>query len=119
MVGVKEHQSSTVIVISGRLTVLAATRTYDESVPAWFGLVPRKSHEQPVRWFKWKNAMPIHTGASWEEDGKVSVQSQPPRNSSYDLEAECASRFFDVSIAIGNAFPFLRKACIQPNEKET
>ncbi|GME65982.1 Carotenoid oxygenase [Neofusicoccum parvum] len=60
--------------------------TYDESVPAWFGLVPRKSHEQPVRWFKWKNAMPIHTGASWEEDGKV---------------------FFDVSIAIGNAFPFL------------
>ncbi|EKG10107.1 Carotenoid oxygenase [Macrophomina phaseolina MS6] len=66
--------------------------TYDESVPAWFGLVPRKHLDQPVRWFKWKNAMPVHTGASWEEDGKV---------------------YFDTSVAIGNAFPFL------PTKKES
>ncbi|KAF4303625.1 Carotenoid oxygenase [Botryosphaeria dothidea] len=65
--------------------------TYDASVPAWFGLVPRKDPDQAVRWFKWKNAMPVHTGGSFEEDGKV---------------------FFDTSIAIGNAFPFL------PTKKE-
>lgn len=46
-------------------------RTYDASVPAWFGLVPRKDPDQAVRWFKWKNAMPVHTGGSFEEDGKV------------------------------------------------
>ncbi|EMR72786.1 putative lignostilbene dioxygenase protein [Eutypa lata UCREL1] len=43
---------------------------YDEKCPAWFGVVPRKGTD-PVRWFKYKNCMSIHSGASWEEDGKM------------------------------------------------
>lgn len=49
---------------------LTLTRYYDEECPAYFGLVPRDI-KKPVRWFKYHNSMPIHTGASWEEDGKV------------------------------------------------
>lgn len=45
-------------------------RYYDEKCPAWFGVVPRKGTD-PVRWFKYKNCMSIHSGASWEEDGKM------------------------------------------------
>ncbi|KAH6975705.1 carotenoid oxygenase [Ilyonectria destructans] len=42
--------------------------------------------QKPVRTFEWKNSMPIHTGASWEENGDV---------------------YFDATVASSNAFPFL------------
>ncbi|RSM03388.1 hypothetical protein CDV31_010522 [Fusarium ambrosium] len=43
---------------------------YDEKCPAWFGVIPR-NESAPIRWFKYKNCMSIHTGASWEENGKI------------------------------------------------
>ncbi|KAL3423042.1 isoeugenol monooxygenase [Phlyctema vagabunda] len=58
---------------------------YDEKMPTWFAVCPRNQHEE-VRWFKYKNAMPIHSGASYEEDGKI---------------------YFDASVASHNAFSFL------------
>ncbi|KAI8716932.1 hypothetical protein NCS52_00987800 [Fusarium sp. LHS14.1] len=58
---------------------------YDEQCPAWFGVIPR-DESAPIRWFKYKNCMSIHTGASWEEDGKI---------------------YFDSSVASHNAFSFL------------
>ncbi|KXH45761.1 isoeugenol monooxygenase [Colletotrichum nymphaeae SA-01] len=58
---------------------------YDEECPAYFGLVPRDI-KKPVRWFKYHNSMPIHTGASWEEDGKV---------------------YFDTTLASHNGLSFL------------
>ncbi|KAM5376886.1 hypothetical protein ACJZ2D_005230 [Fusarium nematophilum] len=58
---------------------------YDEKSPAWFGVIPRDENV-PVRWFKYKNCMAIHSGASWEEDGKI---------------------YFDASVASHNAFSFL------------
>ncbi|RMJ13474.1 hypothetical protein CDV36_006840 [Fusarium kuroshium] len=58
---------------------------YDETCPAYFGLIPRDINK-PVRWFKYKNSMPIHTGASWEDDGKV---------------------YFDTTLASHNGLSFL------------
>ncbi|KAI8206820.1 hypothetical protein KHU50_012320 [Colletotrichum sp. SAR 10_65] len=58
---------------------------YDETCPAYFGLIPRDLNK-PVRWFKYKNSMPIHTGASWEDDGKV---------------------YFDTTLASHNGLSFL------------
>ncbi|CAG9977403.1 unnamed protein product [Clonostachys byssicola] len=58
---------------------------YDETCPAYFGLIPRDMN-QPVRWFRYHNSMPIHTGASWEDDGKV---------------------YFDTTLASHNALSFL------------
>ncbi|KAJ3543879.1 hypothetical protein NM208_g3341 [Fusarium decemcellulare] len=58
---------------------------YDEKSPAWFGVIPRDANV-PVRWFQYKNCMAIHSGASWEEDGKI---------------------YFDASVASHNAFSFL------------
>ncbi|KAM0331471.1 hypothetical protein ACHAQA_003147 [Verticillium albo-atrum] len=58
---------------------------YDAEEPAWFGVIPRNKDE-PVRWFKYKNCMCIHTGAAWEENGKI---------------------YFDSSVASHNAFSFL------------
>ncbi|OAL38047.1 hypothetical protein AYO20_02499 [Fonsecaea nubica] len=59
---------------------------YDEKAPAWFGLVPRRDATKPVRWFRYKNCMAIHSGGSFEENGKV---------------------YFDSSTASHNAFAFL------------
>ncbi|KAH0841806.1 Lignostilbene-alpha,beta-dioxygenase isozyme I [Fonsecaea pedrosoi] len=59
---------------------------YDEKAPAWFGLVPRRDATKPVRWFQYKNCMAIHSGGSFEENGKV---------------------YFDSSTASHNAFAFL------------
>ncbi|KAK1699822.1 carotenoid oxygenase [Colletotrichum godetiae] len=87
---------------------------YDEECPAYFGLVPRDLNK-PVRWFKYHNSMPIHTGASWEEDGKV---------------------YFDTTLASHNGLSFLPsrhgpkpepkdvavnhvKFCIDPNNSES
>ncbi|KAH7070039.1 putative cartenoid oxygenase [Paraphoma chrysanthemicola] len=58
---------------------------YDEKMPTWFAVVPR-DEENSIRWFKYKNCMPIHSGASWEEGGKI---------------------YFDASVASHNAFSFL------------
>ncbi|EED13423.1 cartenoid oxygenase, putative [Talaromyces stipitatus ATCC 10500] len=58
---------------------------YNENCPAWFGVIPRNGHGE-VRWFKYRNCMAIHTGASWEENGKI---------------------YFDASVASHNAFSFL------------
>ncbi|KAJ5201059.1 hypothetical protein N7449_005862 [Penicillium cf. viridicatum] len=58
---------------------------YDEKSPAWFGVIPRDL-SVPVRWFQYKNCLPIHSGASWEEDGKI---------------------YFDATVASYNAFHFL------------
>jgi carotenoid cleavage dioxygenase-like enzyme len=46
-------------------------RYYDEEAPAWFGVVPRRDRSKPVRWFQYKNCMAIHSGGSYEEDGKL------------------------------------------------
>ncbi|OQV06216.1 hypothetical protein CLAIMM_10820 [Cladophialophora immunda] len=58
---------------------------YDEQAPAWFGVVPRDL-SKPVRWFRYKNCMAIHSGGSFEEDGKL---------------------YFDATVASHNAFAFL------------
>ncbi|KZM18849.1 uncharacterized protein EKO05_0006636 [Ascochyta rabiei] len=58
---------------------------YDEKMPTWFAVVPR-DESKSVRWFKHKNCMPVHSGASWEEDGKI---------------------YFDATVASHNAFHFL------------
>ncbi|GME28329.1 Carotenoid oxygenase [Neofusicoccum parvum] len=72
--------------------------TYHESVPSWWGLVPR-DQSKSVRWFKWNNAMATHTGASWEENGKV---------------------YFDTVLASANTLTFLptKKLPNKPKENE-
>ncbi|KAL1615833.1 hypothetical protein SLS56_011675 [Neofusicoccum ribis] len=59
---------------------------YDRQCPAWFVVIPRNNPEKPVRMFRWKNCMNIHTGCAWEEDGSI---------------------FFDCTRAHNNAFTFL------------
>ncbi|RHZ43697.1 carotenoid oxygenase family protein [Aspergillus thermomutatus] len=70
--------------------------TYDEDLPTYFYVVP-KDMGKPVRTFHWKNSMPIHTGASWEEQGNI---------------------IFDTTIASNNAFPFLpiKRSCTSTSE---
>ncbi|OJI96134.1 hypothetical protein ASPVEDRAFT_122213 [Aspergillus versicolor CBS 583.65] len=68
--------------------------TYDEGLPTYFYIVPRDM-DKPVRTFHWKNSMPIHTGACWEEGRNI---------------------IFDTTVASSNTFPFLRKSSASTGE---
>ncbi|KAK7708318.1 hypothetical protein SLS57_009052 [Botryosphaeria dothidea] len=59
---------------------------YDRHCSAWLMVVPRNNPDKPIRAFKWKNCMNIHTGCSWEEDGCI---------------------YFDCTRAHENAFVFI------------
>ncbi|KAH9208324.1 putative cartenoid oxygenase [Leptodontidium sp. 2 PMI_412] len=48
---------------------------YDRELPAYMVVVPRNAPSEPIRSFSWNNCLNIHSGCTWEEDGKIKFDS--------------------------------------------